>query len=113
MGILNANTRESDVQRQNEVYPEDLVALVDRHALSPVYSFLTEEDQSQLIQRIHAEKRTSVVAIDGVKSELAQNREINWYAVRRSNFGMLHSYHTVIQTHKSPWVPFSGHDEEI
>ena len=30
---------------REDVFPEDLVDLVDRHALAPVYSFLTEADQ--------------------------------------------------------------------
>lgn len=103
-----------DVQvvARTDVYPEDLVALVDRHALAPVYSFLTPEDQVALIDRIHAAKRTSVVALDGIKEELARNRDITWYAVRCSNYGMLHSYSTVIHTEKGAWVPFSGYDDE-
>ena len=96
-----------------DIYPEDLVELVDRHALSPIYSFLTEEDQTYLIDQIHSTKKTSVVVVDAVKSELARNRNIAWYAVRCSNFGMLHSYSTVIQTEKSPWVPFSGFDDDV
>ncbi len=55
-----------------DIYPEDLVELVDRHALSPIYSFLTEEDQTYLIDQIHSSKKTSVVVVDAVKSELAQ-----------------------------------------
>jgi len=41
-------------------------------------------------------------AKDEIKGELARNR-------RCSNFGMLHSYSTVIGTEKSRWVPFSGY----
>ena len=48
-----------------------------------------------------------------LKEELARNGDIIWYAVRCSNFGMLHSYSTVIHTEKSPWVPFSGHDDDF
>jgi len=102
-----------EVRSDSDIFAEDLVELVDRHALAPVYSFLTEEDQTALIDRIHSEKKTSVVVVDGVKAELARNREIDWYKVRSANFGMLHSYSTVIQTEKSVWVPFSGHDDPI
>ncbi len=102
-----------EVVANSDVFPEDLVALVDRHALTPVYSFLTEEDQQVLIDRIHSEKKTSVVVVDAVKSELARNRDITWYAVRCSNYGMLHSYSTIIQTEKSAWVPFSGYDDSV
>ncbi len=102
-----------EVVAENNVFPEDLVALVDRHALTPVYSFLTEEDQTVLIERIHAEKKTSVMIVDAIKSELAHNRDLTWYAVRCSNFGMLHSYSTIIQTEKSAWVPFSGYEDSV
>lgn len=97
-----------EVQSEKDIYPEDLVEIVDKHALSPVYSFLTEEDQVSVIHKIHTEKRTSVVMIDGIKDDLARRQEIDWYSVRCSNFGMLHSYSTVIGTEKSMWVPFSG-----
>ena len=97
-----------EVQSEKDIYPEDLLEIVDKHALSPVYSFLTEEDQVSVIHKIHTEKRTSVVMIDGIKDDLARRQEIDWYSVRCSNFGMLHSYSTVIGTEKSMWVPFSG-----
>ena len=98
-----------EVQSKRDIYPEDLVDIVDRHALSPVYSFLGEEDQIFIIQKIHSENRSSVVMTDGIKGELARNQEIDWYSVRCSNFGMLHSYSTVIGTEKSMWVPSSGY----
>ena len=98
-----------EVESKRDVYAEDLVDIVDRHALSPVYSFLTEEDQIFIIQKIHSEKRSSVVMVDGIKGELARSEEINWYSVQCSNFGMLHSYSTVISTEKSMWVPSSGY----
>jgi GTP cyclohydrolase I len=102
-----------EVESRKDIYPEDLVELVDRHALAPVYSFLTEEDQRSIIHQIHSEKQTSVVMVDEIKGELARDRDIHWYAVRCSNFGMLHSYSTVIGTEKSSWVPFSGLSEDI
>jgi GTP cyclohydrolase I len=100
-----------EILSKTDVYPEDLVEIVDRHALSPVYSFLSEEDQVHIIERVHSEKRTSVVMTDRVKGELARSPDIVWYSVQCSNFGMLHSYSTVIATEKSPWVPFSGYEE--
>jgi GTP cyclohydrolase I len=101
-----------EIQSQQDVYPEDIVDIVDKHALSPVYSFLTAEDQSFIIQKVHSEQKTSVVMTDEIKSELARNPAIDWYSVRCSNFGMLHSYSTVIGTEKSRWVPFSGYGGE-
>jgi GTP cyclohydrolase FolE2 len=100
-----------ETESQKDVYPEDLLDLVDRHALSPIYSFLTKEDQEFVIRKIHTEKKTSVVMLDEIRSELAQNRSLDFYSVTCSNFGMLHSYTTVIGTEKSMWVPFSGYED--
>lgn len=102
-----------EVESQHDVYPEDLVAIVDEYALSPVYSFLTEEDQRFLIQKIHTQQKNSVVMTDEIKTKLARMKNIDWYAVRCNNYGMLHSYSTVISTEKSSWIPFSGYEEEI
>ena len=99
-----------EVEAIEDVFPEDLINLVDRHALSPIYSFLSEEDQSFIIQKVHSEEKTSVAVTDEIKNELAHNQNINWYSVRCSNYGMLHSYSTIISTEKSMWVPFSGYE---
>lgn len=98
---------EIEVQSQKEIYPEDLIDLVDKHALVPVYSFLTEEDQAHVINKVHSEIKTSVVMIDEIKEELANIRDIEGYSVTCSNFGMLHSYTTFIGTAKSMWIPLS------
>jgi GTP cyclohydrolase FolE2 len=102
-----------ETESKQDVYPEDLVDLTDKHALSPVYSYLSQEDQVYLIQKIHSEMKTSVEMTDEIRRELARNRGIDHYTVRSSNFGMLHSYSTVISTERSRWVPFSGYEEEI
>jgi len=102
-----------EIESGQNIYPEDIVEIVDKHALSPVYSFLTEEDQVAIIQKVHTENRSSVLTTDLIRDELAHIRDVRWYSVRCANFGMLHSYSTVIGTEKSMWVPFSGYDEEI
>ncbi|MDD5136128.1 MAG: GTP cyclohydrolase, FolE2/MptA family, partial [Candidatus Omnitrophica bacterium] len=102
---------EIEVESQRDIYPEDLVKIVDKHALVPVYSFLTKEDQGFVIQKIHSEKKTSVVMTDEIKNELMHNSAINWYSIRCSNFGMLHSYSTVISTEKSMWIPSVSYSE--
>ncbi|OGJ97119.1 MAG: hypothetical protein A2453_12395, partial [Candidatus Raymondbacteria bacterium RIFOXYC2_FULL_50_21] len=94
-----------------DIFLEDLVDIVDRHALAPVYSFLTQDDQNFIIDKIHSEKKTSVVMLDEIKDELAYNRSIDWYSVSCSNYGMLHYYNTVIATEKSSWIPFSGYED--
>jgi len=100
------------VESDGAVFPEELVEIVDRHAVAPLYSFLTEEDQTYMIDRVHSTEKTSVVVTDEVKDELAQNRAISSYTVRCSNFGMLRPYSTFLATEKNKWVPGSGWWEE-
>jgi GTP cyclohydrolase I len=101
-----------EVEPLKDIFPEDLVDLADRHALAPMYSFLTEEDQAHLIQKAHTDYKPSVVVVDEIKDELAHNRGITWYSVSSANYGMLHSYSTVIGTEKSMWVPLSGYESD-
>ena len=70
------------------------------------------EDQEAVIQKIHSEKKTSVVMLDEIKNELAADKSLKFYSVRCMNFGMLHSYSTVIGTEKSWWTPFSGMEDD-
>ena len=102
-----------EVESNGEIYPEDIVELVDRHALAPMYSFLTTEDQDFIIRKVHSQVKSSVVMIDEIKEELAHDNHILWYSVQCANFGMLHSYSTHIATEKSAWVPFSSYAEEL
>lgn len=102
-----------EIESNEEVFPEDIVELVDKHALAPLYSFLTAEDQDFIIRKVHKELKTSVIMVDEIKEELAHNSHIAWYSVRCANFGMLHSYSTYIATEKSSWVPFSSYAEEL
>jgi GTP cyclohydrolase I len=102
-----------DVESTKDVYPEDLVALVDRHALVPLYSYLTREDQRAIIEKVHSQGKTSVVMVDEIKNELSRDRGLSFYSVRVMNYGMLHSYSTVIGTEKNLWVPFSGMDDDL
>jgi GTP cyclohydrolase I len=90
-----------------DIFPEDIVEIVERHALSPVYSFVTKEDQEHIINKVHSVEITSVDMIDEIKKELASNRNINWYSVTSTNAGILHSYTTFINIEKSNWIPFS------
>lgn len=100
-----------EVESKDDVFPEDLIDIVDKHALIPVYSFLTKADQEYVIRKVHSERKTSVVMTDEVKNDLRSRPDITWYSVKCSNYGMLHSYSTFIGTEKSMWVPFSGFEE--
>jgi len=112
-GLFGQLTRITiDVEPKKDVLPEDLIDLADRHALAPIYSFLTDEDQAFLIHKAHSEYKPSVLVLDGIRDELARDRNVAWYSVRGANYGILHPYSTVIGTEKSMWVPFSGYDTD-
>lgn len=111
LGQQSIVTIEAEAKR--ELFPEDLVEIVDNHALSPVYSYLSENDQTFMIDKIHSEKKSSVVMVDEIKNELMHQKNIGWCSIQCANFSMLHSYNTLIGTEKSPWVPFSGYEQEI
>ncbi len=102
-----------EIEPKKQIFPEDIVDIVDRHAIAPVYSFLTKEDQNFIINKLHTEKKTSVILTDEIKDEFAHNSEVEWYKVSCTNYGMMHSYLTLISTEKSMWIPFSGIEEEI
>ena len=38
-----------EAEAKDDIYPKDLIELVDKHSLSPIYSFLSEEDQAFII----------------------------------------------------------------
>ena len=100
------------VESQKDIFPDDLVEIADKHALVPVYSFLTDQDQAFVIEKIHSQKKSSVVVVDEIRQALGRNRDISWYSVSSANYGMLHSYSTFVGTEKSMWVPFSGYEAE-
>jgi hypothetical protein len=56
--------------------------------------------------------RPSVVVVDELEGEPARSRGVVCYSVGRANYGMLHSYSTVVSTEKSMWVPFSGYESD-
>ncbi len=102
-----------EIESSEDIYPESIIDIVEQHALSPVYSFLTEEDESFLIKKIHGSRKTSVEIIDDIKNELSLNRNIEWCSVRCKNYGMLHTFSTLVGTEKSLWVPNAGFEEEL
>lgn len=96
-----------EVQATRDVYPEELVRLVDSCALVPVYSFLSEAEQQAIIDEIHTRRVSSVMAMDAIKNRLAGMQDVDWYNVSCENHGMLHPYSTTLGTHKSAWIPWS------
>jgi GTP cyclohydrolase I len=97
-----------ELASEKDIFPEDIVEMVDKHALAPVYSFLTQQDQEHVINIVHSMEKTSVDMVDAIKKELAFNRDISWYSVKSSNYGILQSYSTIIGIEKGAWIPFSG-----
>jgi len=95
------------VLSKSDLYPEDLVSIVDAHALAPMYSFLTADDQRAIIERIHSQRKTSVVLVDEIREDLALDKKIDFYTVSCSNFGLLHSFSTLIATEKNYWSPWN------
>jgi GTP cyclohydrolase I len=102
-----------EIESVHDVYPEDLVLVAERHALMPVYSFLTEADQAYVIQKVHTEKKSSVAMVDDIKTELGSDPKIAWYSVKCSNFSMLHSYSTLVTSEKGAWVSYGEYAEEL
>ena len=101
-----------EARSQTDIFPEELVTLVDDFAVSPLYSFLTRDDQEFVIKRIHSQHTTSVELVDKVKNALARRADIEWYSVTSANYGMLHSYSTMIGTEKNRWTPSSSFDDD-
>lgn len=92
-----------ETESGHDIYPEDLIDIVDRHSLVPLYSFLTDEDQRFVIRKIHSEKKDSVLMLDEIREELSRMESLEWFAVHCLNYGMLHSYSTVIANEKAIW----------
>jgi GTP cyclohydrolase IB len=101
------------IESSADIDPESIIDIVEKNALSPVYSFLSEDDEAFLIKKIHNNQKSSVEVIDNIKNELSLNQNIEWASVHCTNYGMLHNYATVVSTEKSLWVPGSGYDEDL
>lgn len=96
-----------ELESEKDIFPEDIVELVEKHALSPVYSFLAKEDQEYIINKVHTIEKSSVDMIDEIKKDLAINKDVKWYSVTSADYGILHSYTTFLNIEKSNWIPFS------
>jgi GTP cyclohydrolase FolE2 len=101
------------VESSKDIYPEDIIEIVENHALSPIHSFLTEEDEVYIIKKIHDSSKTSVEMVDEIKNELSLLKDIEYSSVRCTNYGMLHTYATVVGTEKSLWTPDSGYEDDL
>lgn len=96
-----------ELESTKDIFPEDIIEITEKHALSPVYSYLTKDDQEFIINKVHSVEQTSVSMIDEIKKVLASDRDIDWYSVTSTNYGILHSYATFVNIEKSSWIPFS------
>jgi GTP cyclohydrolase IB len=97
-------------ESQRDIYPEDLVALVDRNALVPLYSFLAPEDRADVLQRIRTGWRTSVEMVGRIRSELAGDPGLGYFSVQCRDSSILHPYHTTVgqvmgpRKPRGPWI---------
>ena len=108
LSLVNIN-----VESSKDIYPEDIIEIVENHALSPVHSFLTDDDEVYIIKKIHDSSKTSVEMVDEIKNELSLQKDIEYFSVRCTNYGMLHTYATVVGTEKSLWIPDSGYEDDL
>ena len=99
-----------DVQPHNEVYPEDMVDVVDKHCLAPVYSFLVQSDQAEIIKLVHSFRCSSILMVDAIKEELARNSSIEWYSVSCENLSIMNCYSTIVGTEKNMQIPSTCYD---
>ena len=103
LGQLSIVTLETESQR--DLYPEDLVALVDRNAQAPLYSFLTPGDREDLLGRIRTQRRSSVELVERVRGELAADPGLGFYSVRCLDASYLRPYRTMIGEEMGPRKP--------
>jgi len=94
-----------ETQSDKDVYPEDLVDVVDAKALAPIYSYLSEKDEAHIIKQVHAQRRSSVQVTDDIEKVLSERKDIPWFSIRCANYGMLHSYTTLLGSERSLWGP--------
>ena len=50
-------------------------------------------------------RSSSVQVTDDIEKALAERKDIAWFSIRCANFGMLHSYSTLLGSEKSLWGP--------
>jgi GTP cyclohydrolase IB len=103
VGQVSTVTLETESQR--DVYAEDLVALVDRNALAPLYSFLGPEDREDVLRRIRTQRRTSVELVERVRGELSADPGLGFYSVRCLDSSFLRPYRTLIGEEMGPPQP--------
>jgi GTP cyclohydrolase I len=102
-----------EVASNDSLFIEDIVEAIDRHALIPVYSFLTAEDKEHLVGLAHSRTVSSVVLTEAIKDFLAPREDVDWYRVVCRNRGLLHLYATEVSTEKGSWVPASDFADAI
>lgn len=83
-----------ETESKKDVFPEDLVDLADRHALSPVYSFLTRRDREYLAQSFQARQKGIEEVVNGINGELCASKDIGWHSIRSGGGGLPYSYET-------------------
>jgi GTP cyclohydrolase IB len=99
-----------ETESARDVFPEDLVDLADRHALSPVYSFLTREDQEHLARLFKTRRKGIEETLSGINAELSVNRDIGWHSIRYDGGNLPFSYETETGADRGMLSPQSLYD---
>lgn len=92
-----------EVESYKEFYPETIVEIVEKKAISSFYNYLTEDDQNWLTKKIQNTDKTDVVLLDEIDKELKENEFISWHTLRCSNYNQLQSYSTFMTTERDVW----------
>jgi len=103
----------TEIESDVEVFPEELVSLVDRHALIPIHSYLSLEDKAHLIETTHTKCKSSVVMIEEIQEELDKKNYINWYKIKCNNYGLLNLHNTGIGAEKDLGILFGDYSLAI
>ena len=94
-----------EISCYRDVFPEEIVELVDEHCLVPVYSYLPPEDEKYLIRRAHERCVSSVVLTEAVRKDLVCLPAVDWCSVKCKNRGLLHLYSTEVGVEHTPCFP--------
>jgi GTP cyclohydrolase IB len=92
-----------EIESYKEFYPETIVEIVEKKAISSFYNYLTEDDQNWLARKIQTTGKTNVALLDEIDKELKENEFISWHTLRCSNYNQLQSYSTFMTTERDVW----------
>ena len=96
-----------ETESKKDIFPEDLVDMADRHALSPVYSFLTRADQDYLTRLFKTSHKSVEETLCGIHEDLCGNHDIAWHSIRCANRETLLTYETEMSADRKMLSPYA------